>query len=74
MDRLCAWPKRYSIINNIITTIIYNNTDYTDGKLIPNEDPDGEDFFIDLETVLIFTTGADQWDLVLVVDLKSDLR
>ena len=27
--------------------------------MIPNEDPDGEDFFIGLGTVLIFTTGAD---------------
>ena len=30
-----------------------------DGRLVANEDPDGEDFFIDLRTVLIFTTGAD---------------
>lgn len=29
-----------------------------DGRLITNDDPDGEDL-IDLGTVLIFTTGAD---------------
>ena len=32
---------------------------HIDGRLIHNEDPDGEDFFIDLGSVLIFTTGAD---------------
>ena len=29
------------------------------GRVIPNEDPDGYDFLIDIGSVLIFITGAD---------------